>query len=312
MLVILTFGLFIPTNIKAGVLQQIVRKAGKVADDVPLRPMEETMSSPSTRKMAEELMQKPGKIKAGVPYSRALIQEIKTTSSALADPKVLKALDTLDDAGLEVVMLASRGAKNVEVAVKDIGRRAEFLRKVDGDTLCVLGRYDDLADEAINFQKALANPSNIPSPVGMRRVTLDDFGKFFKKFGEKGHDFWMKTIKPHWKFWAATTAISVILFTPEEDLENAIDSVVQEVRKVTNLSDKVIKESLGLGGEIAEKTLWAILAGFFNTWFGACFAIIGGILILLYVLSNPLVQGFFRKIGKMCVSIKKFVCPKRS
>lgn len=322
-LVIFTFGLYISTTLEAGVLQQIVRKAGKVADDVPLRPMEESAASPATRKMAHELMEKTRTADSAVPYSRALVREIKTASGTIVDPTVLRALDTLDDAGLEVVMLASRGAKNVTTAVPDIARRASFMRQANGDTLCVLGRYDDLAREAYKFQNTLANPKYIPSPEGMRRVTLDDFGAFFQKFGQKGHDFWMNTVKPNWKWWATGTALAVVLLTPEEDLDKAIEAVGWAADKVVDTGVKVVKEAVEVGtdaaedvlettGEAAGKTIMSVLRGFFSTWFGACVAIIGGLIGLLWVLSNPFIQKFFRWIARMAASIKKMVCPKRS
>lgn len=304
--------------LEAQVLQKIVRRTCRVADDIPLRPMEETMSSPGTRKMAQEFME-ARKLDAAVPYSRQLIREIEATSGNLMDPTVMKTLNKLDDAGLEVVMLANHGAKNLTTAVPDIARRAELLRKVDADTLCVIGRFDDLAGEALVFQKTLENPSLIRSPEGMRRVTLDDFGAFFKKFGEKGHDVWMNTIKPNWQWWVGGTALAAILLTPEEDLDKALESVGWAVGKVIRTGGRVVEktaeaaqETLETVGKTAEKSIWAILRGFCSTWTGSVILFVSILLIVLYVLSNQLVQSFFRWIGRMCVSIKNFLCPKRS
>jgi len=320
---VFTFGLFVSTNLEAGILQQIVRKAGKVADDVPLRPMEESMSSPATRKMAQECLETTRKVDSTIPYSRALVREIKAASGSIVDPAVLRTLDTLDDPSLEVVMLVSRGTKNVTATVPDIARRANFLRQANADTLCVLGRYDDLAREAHKFQNVLANPKYIPSPDGLRRVTLDDFGAFFQKFGQKGHDFWMNTIKPNWGWWITGTALAAILLTPEEDLDKAIEAVGWAAEKVVDTGVNAVKTVVEVGtdatedvlettGEAAGKSIMAILKGFFSTWFGTCVAIVGGLLALLWILSNTFVQRFFRYIAKMVVSVKNFVCPKRS
>lgn len=304
--------------LEAKVLQKLIRQTSRVADDIPLRPMEETMSSPGTRKMAQEFME-ARKLDAAIPYSRQLIREIETTSDNLMDPTVLKTLNKMDDAGLEVVMLANHGAKNITTAVPDIARRAELLRKVDADTLCVIGRFDDLAEEANVFQKSLTNPELIRSPEGMRRVTLDDFGAFFKKFGQKGHDFWMNTVKPNWKWWAGGTALAAILLTPEEDLDKAIEAVGWAAGKVIDTAGKVVEKTaetagkaLEDAGKTAEKSVWAIVRGFCSTWTGSAILFVSILLIVLYVLSNQVVQWFFRAIGRMCVSVKNFLCPKRS
>ncbi|MDO4571383.1 MAG: hypothetical protein Q4D38_13435 [Planctomycetia bacterium] len=245
---------FVPvwTSAHAGALQTLIRRAGKIGDDVPLRSMDDLATSPGTRKIAGETFGKAKHLHDSAAYTKRLIRQIEEVVGASADPALLKSLRQLDDAGLETVLLASRGSRNLVAAAPDIAHRADLFRKLDGETLCLIGRYDNLARDAYIFEQTRA-AGRIVSPPGVRGVTLDDFGNFFKKTGEKGYEFWQTSVRPHWKLWATSGVLATILLAPESYSEYAIEVASDGVQKIVRVAGAVVEESANVAGAVVSE-----------------------------------------------------------
>lgn len=240
-LLFLVFASLIPANSNAGVYRSVIRKTAKISDDVPLRALDET-ARPETRKMARELVENGRKFDQ-VSYSRQLAKQVENALTVTADPVLLRTISTIDDAGKETVLLLCRGSKNVSQAIPDIARRADFLKTVDADTLCVLGRYDGLAGEARNMDFYLKK-NLITTPKGLRRANMSDFGNFFRKNGTKGVEWWKKNVQPHWKAWAVGGALTAILIMPESYTDYVIEKAADGSVKIVHAGGKTLGEML--------------------------------------------------------------------
>lgn len=281
----------------------LVRSTARIADDVPLRSLENAVN-PGSSKMARELMETTGKgVNNSTPYTKQLIRQIEQTTGQAMDPAVLRTLGKLDESNLEAALLLSRGAQNITQTVPDIATRAALLRNVDGNTLCVLGRYGNLADEAVLFNRALDSKEGIKS--ASRAVTLDDFGNFFRQTGQGGYDFWMNTVKPNWKLFAAGGVLAVILITPEEYLNYGIETAADGVKKIIRVVGKAGGEAGAAVAEGAGEGVVAMLIALTKSIWGQIALLIGGLLGLIWLLSQSLVQigitsffGSLRRIWK--------------
>ncbi|MGL6226287.1 MAG: hypothetical protein ACRC10_06635 [Thermoguttaceae bacterium] len=275
----------------------LVRNTARIADDVPLRSLENAVN-PGSSKMAREMMETTGKgVNNSIPYTKQLLRQIEQTTGPVLDPAVLRTLGKLDEANLEAALLLSRGAQNVTHAVPDIATRAALLRNVDGNTLCVLGRYGNLADEAVLFNRAL-DSKGIHS--ASRAVTLDDFGNFFRQTGQGGYDFWMNTVKPHWKLFAAGGVLAVILITPEEYLNYGIETTAEGVKKIIRVVGKAGGEAGAAVAEGAGEGVVTMLIAMTKSVWGQIALLIGGLIGLIWLLSQSLVQiGITRFFGSI-------------
>lgn len=281
---ILLTGIAVPQSVSAGnPFRTIIRNSAKVADDVPIRAFDNA-ANPETRKMAREMVEQGRKLD-DLTYSRRLAKEIETVIGAAPDPALVKTVRSMDDAGKETILLLSRGSQKIEKTIPDIAMRADFLKRLDGDTLCVLGRYDGLTDQAYLFQKSL-DAGKIVSPKGVRAVTMDDFGAFFKKTGEKGVDFWQKTVKPNWKLWAAGGTLAAILVLPESYTDYVIETAADGAKKISRVAGKAIGET----GSAASEGLWEIAKGFCVSTAGTVTLAIASVVFLIWFFSLALVR----------------------
>lgn len=298
-LIFLMFGCWVPTVSQAGVFRTVIRKAAKVSDETPLKALDET-AGPETRKMARELVEDGRKIDR-ISYSRLLGKQVENALSVTADPSLLRTVNTLDDAGKETVLLLCRGGNNVSQAIPDIARRANFLKTMDADTLCVLGRYDNLAREAETMNLYLST-NKIAIPKGMRHVTMGDFGNFFRKNGEAGVEWWQKNVRPHWKAWAAGGALAAILILPESYTDYIIEKAADGSVKIVHAGGKILGETLSAG----ERSFAEVLKGVFSSTLGTVFFIIGTIIFLIWFFSLAVVQkitGLFTHVVRFLLRL---------
>ncbi len=237
-------------------LGRLVRSIARVGDDVPIRRIDEVAASPGMRRMAREvsddlLRRTEGVGKAigkGTTHTddvlartRAVRKALEETLSAVrAGPlreELLKNLGRLDLAAQEAALVLARGSKRLADTVPDIAVRSRLLRNGGGEMVAAIGRFDDLAEDALRFDLAAVDGA-IRSPPGMRKLASEDFGRFFLDQGGRAHRFWTAYVRPHWKLWLTGTALAAVMLAPDEFLDSA-----------GNLTQAGIEKLIKLGGE---------------------------------------------------------------
>lgn len=295
-----TIRLSVATIVLCGCLQSwalavdfssLVKKAGKFSDDVELKQLDEFAQQPGTIKAGRDILEKSGR-RADDAIERArLLRKALSETLDDVDPALLRQLDELDEASQQAALVLSRGARNLEDGIPDVALRGRFLQDGGGETLCTLGRYDDLMDDAIRFDTAV-RAGNIKVPPGARSVTLKEFGNFFYEQGDRAHHFWVNYVRPHWKLWLGGSALTAVMLAPDEYLDPVGDLTREGVKKVAQFGGDVlggalvgIVEGAGEGTtEAARKTSEA----FFRTFLTSVWGIVSlVVLATVGVLSVP-------------------------
>ena len=285
-------------------LSKVIRRAGHMADDVPLRNLDDFAPDKNISRNLRDTLSE-GRHLDDAAYARRLADSLGEAVQTL-DPAVIRTISQLDGPTQEMVVLVCRGTKHVDEIPLDLARRVDFLKAADGKTLCALGMDKTLVQDAIGMQDLL-RMGKIPSPKGLRAVTLDDFGAFFHKFGAKGVDIWKTTIRPHWKAWAVGGALAAVLITPEEYLDEFGNWLEDAAKKLANFGTEIVaKPVLGTvqgtveaTGEAAQDTLiWG--KNYFTSWKGICailafFLLACGIFASFRGLAADCCKGIFRR-----------------
>lgn len=137
-------------------LPKLIKQAGGIADNVPIRSMDDalemTRKGGKNAKWADEILESEKKLTKSLTRSDMLIRQVENSLGRL-DSSTQQLLRNADEADLATAFLMCRGAKNVSNHLPDVAMRADFMKSLDGNTLCVLGRYDDLVGEAHTFQR---------------------------------------------------------------------------------------------------------------------------------------------------------------
>ena len=120
----------------------------------------------------------------------------------------------LDEPTREVSLILARGSRSVRKSIPDIAVRSRFIREGGAETISALGLYDDLVEDAIRFNGAVAVRSCSDRPWNGPQVTLENFGRFFHSSGDRGHRFWTVYVRPHWKLWLGGSALAAVMLPP--------------------------------------------------------------------------------------------------
>ena len=270
-----SLGLFGPSAAQAQWrgLSKALRKTGKAAENVPFRQMDDFVPDAHIRRNAREVLMEKGKFLDEAAYARRMSDELGDLFRN-ADPATLQVVRKLDAPTQEMVFLASRGVRNVDEVPMDLLVRRELLNAADGKTLCALGLHPSLVPDAVNVQN-LIRAGKITTPDGMRRLSLDDFGSFFHRYGTAGVRFWEKHIRPNWKIWVGGGALTALLLTPEEYLNDSAEWLADGAAKIAKFGVEVVS---GIAAGTLEGTaegfgetlsrFWNWCASFFLTWKG--------------------------------------------
>lgn len=234
-------------------LGRLVRGIARVSDDVPLGKIDDVATGNGMRRAAQELMEESGtRIDDAAARTRAVRKALDEALSAIESKplrqQLAKDLARLDLPSQEAALLLARGSKRIADVVPDVALRSRLLREGGGEVVAALGRFDDLADDAVRFDLAVSKGA-VRSPSGMRKLGTDDFGRFFLEQGKRGHQFWTVYVRPHWKLWLAGTALAAVMIAPDEFLDAA-----------GNLTEHGIKRVGELGGEVLARTVTAAIA----------------------------------------------------
>jgi len=298
-----------PEPLQAANLGRIVRRAADVADDVPVRRLDDVMEQTAKSRAGRELLEKLSGSKHlddALEHSKALRKAMKEVLGS-ADGAVLKELDALPRATQEAALVMAHGGKRLKQAVPDLALRSRLIREGGAETLSALGRFDDLGDDLVRFDSAL-KAGKLPSPPGMRGVTVEDFGSFFHRQGERGHSFWQKYVRPHWKLWVGTTALAAVLLAPDEYLDKAGDLTREGLQKIGRLGGATLAGALagaieGAGEaakEVVEETVSSIRRTFFTSLSGIIAAVL---LVLVAMLLVPATRRVLVAVWRLPVTV---------
>jgi len=207
-----------------GVISDLIRGTAKVADDVPLRKVDDLIADLGRSKAAREAVEteirgagKIGKASEAVKgLSRAdevLLLLGKATKNL--DPSVLKRIEQLDEASRESALLMAKGGEQLQRSLPDLAARGRFLQEGGAETVAAIGVHGpDAARAAMRLDEAIQGGTVI-AKEGTRAASLADFGRVMTRTGDASWPFWKTYIQPHWKIWAGTGALAAYLAAPE-------------------------------------------------------------------------------------------------
>jgi hypothetical protein len=310
---------FATASSAVGDLARWARRAARIADDVPISRLDDVVKNPRTSRLGRELLEKQFPIKHlddAVERSRLLSRAFRE----LAGVDVGRHLDDIariSPTAPEAALVITRGARHLGDTVPDIALRTRLLREGGAETLAAVGRYDDLAEDLVRFDAALRT-QRLPSPPGVRALTLADFGSFFHTLGQRGHHFWTKYVRPHWPLWVGGAALAAVLLAPDEFLDGVGNLTAEGLEKVTRFGGELLGKTLGGAaagvvkgvGEgvktVVEGTAQSAYRTFFTSWSGLiALAVILLVIVALVPGLRKVLFSFFallglcgRKVGK--------------
>ena len=276
-------------------MAKTLRKIARVADDVPIAKLDDAATEMASGKFARELVEKTGtRIDDVADRTRALRKLLKESADGLP-PAVIKEIDELDGPAQEAMAVLARGSRNISAAIPDVAERSRLIAEGGADTLLVVGRYEDLAEDALRVSTA-ARLGKLPTPSG-GSLSLRDFDDFFISQGDRAKRFWDASVKPNWKLWTGTAALAMVLATPDEYLDEFGNLLHGAVEKIARVGGKVLGGALSSAAAVVEETLWALFKSFVSRPLGA--TLVGGCgLLALGGLERP-IRGLVRLVQSL-------------
>ncbi len=207
-----------------GVVDDLVRGTARVADDVPLKKLDDLVAELSKSRAAREAvdveLRKAGRIVEGggvvrgAARSDEVLRLLRSATTQL-DPSVLKRLEGLDGVSREAALVLAKGGDDLAKTVPDLAARARLLREGNAETVAAVGLFGpDAARAALRLDEAIRGGS-VAVRKGGRAVTVADFGNVLTRQGDAAWSFWKVYVRPHWKVWAASGALAAYLANPE-------------------------------------------------------------------------------------------------
>ncbi len=256
-----------PTPVRAGWLDRIVRKAARVGEDVPIGKLGKLDDAADAARLApsgRKALEAEGALDsaARITRARAVVREALGTA---ADPALLREVARLDGPLLEVSAAVAKGSRRVAETIPDVAARGRLLSVGGADTLVVLGRYGDLADDAVRFESAARGGKLLPAP-GRSAVELQDFNRFFMTEGDRASTFWGKYVKPHWKVWLGGSALAAVMATPDEYIDQGGELTQAGIKKlghgIATGIGAVVEGTIEAGAEVAKAPIKGAARGF--------------------------------------------------
>ena len=210
------------------VLARLARKAVRVADDVPVRQLDDVVQMAGQRPVREAMergveaeLRRMGKLPDSLDAgarARIIVEESPALMARLAsgaDPSLLRQLDQADNATRLTAFTLARGGDRIADAVPDLARRAELLERGGAPLVTSAGIHGpDFMNDAMRLDALIQSGRLLPAP-GLRSPTLADFGVVMAKTPEASATFWSRYVRPNWKWWAGGTALGLYLVNPE-------------------------------------------------------------------------------------------------
>lgn len=254
----------VPPPATAANLGKLVRAAGRLSDDVPIGRLDDVASEIASSGAARRALKKAGVVTEDSLARGRAVRRLLGEAVGEVSPTILRQVDALDDVSREVALVLARGSRGVRRNIPDLALRGRFVRDGGAETLAALGLYDDLVEDAIRFDVAVRG-GRLLAGTGGRRISLEEFGRFFRTTGDRGHRFWVACVRPHWKLWLGGTALAAVMLTPDDYLDAAGDLTKQGLEKIGRLGGTALAGALEgvvrVAGEAARgtaETIWAI------------------------------------------------------
>ena len=275
-----------------GVMDDLVRGTARVADDIPVKRIDDLVAELSKSRAAREAidteLRKAGRLTGtgdivrGTARSDEVLRLLRSATSEL-DPNVMRRIEQLDDASRDVALVLARGGEEFTRTLPDLATRGRLLREGGAETVAAVGMFGpDAARAALRLDEAIRGGSVILKD-GTRAVTLADFGSAMSRSGDASWRFWKEYIQPHWKIWAASGALAAYLANPEYFQDAAGKLTEAGFKHLTEFAGEVAAAAIrGVGqgsGNAAEKVTSAAQDTFFSGDKGV-YAVVGTLIFL--------------------------------
>ncbi len=207
-----------------GVMDDLLRGTARVADDVPVKKVDEFVAELGKSRAAREAVdieiRKMGRLAEtgdairGAARSDEVLRLLRTATSDL-DPSVIRRIEQLDDASRDAALLLAKGGDELTRAVPDLATRGRLVREGGAETVAAVGMFGpDVGRAALRLDEAIKG-GTVAVRNGGRVVTVADFGVAMTRYGDASWKFWKDYVQPHWKLWAASGALAAYLRNPE-------------------------------------------------------------------------------------------------
>ncbi len=291
---------------QAANLAQVIRKLAGVADDIPVRGLDEVVEDAATRRAGRRLLGdlNRGKRLDDLAEESAALRYAWKKGLGVGDSRLLRELESLPPASQRAALVVAHGGQRLKAVVPDVAVRSRLVSEGGAETLAALGRFEDLAEDALGFHVAL-KAGKLPSPPGARSLTLNDFGRFFHTQGDRAHHFWSQYVRPHWKLWLGSAALAAVLLAPEEYLDAMGRLTQQGLEKLGRFAGKRLADVIGgtIAGagagtkEVVTGTARSLARTFFTSGSGLASASVLALGALL--LLRPTRRWIFRTIRRV-------------
>lgn len=289
-----------------GVLIDLVRGATRVADDIPVKKMDDLIEgvskSRTVRKAVDKELQSARRIAGstdlirGAARSDGVLRLLRSATSNL-DPKVMRRLEKLDDASRDVAVVLARGGKELCTTLPDVASRGRLLKAGGAETVAAIGMFGpDAAKAALRLDSAVRGGAIVVKRGG-RAVSVADFGRIMTRTGDASWTFWKTYVQPHWKIWTTSGALALYFSNPEFFQDRAGKLTEAGFRHLTELAGELAASAIrGVGkgsGEAARNITQATSETFLDQKYGR-YAIIGTLVFLACIAL------LFRRIRYWC------------
>lgn len=278
------------------VMNDLVRGTARVADEVPVKKVDELVAdlgkSRAAREAVDTELRKAGRLTdtgdvlRGAARSDEVLRLLRTATSDL-DPSVIRRLEQLDGRSLDVALVLARGGDELSRTVPDLASRGRLIREGGPETVAAVGMFGpDAARAVLRLDEAIKGGSLIVKD-GSRAVTVADFGNVMARYSDASWNFWKHYVQPHWKVWATSGAIAVYLTNPEYFQDVAGRLTDAGFRLLTEFVGEIAAAAIrGVGkgsGDAVEQVAEATRETFFRSGNGV-YSIIGTIIFVAGVL----------------------------
>lgn len=207
-----------------GVMDDLLRGTARVADDAPVKNVDEFVAelgkSHAAREAVDTEIRKAGRLvetgiaTRGAARSDEVLRLLRTATSDL-DPSVIRRIEQLDDASRDAALVLARGGDELTRAVPDLATRGRLVREGGAETVAAVGMFGpDAGRAALRLDEAIKGGTVVVRDGG-RVGTVADFGVAMTRYGDASWKFWKDYVQPHWKLWAASGALAAYLADPE-------------------------------------------------------------------------------------------------
>ncbi|MBF0471192.1 MAG: hypothetical protein HQL48_07420 [Gammaproteobacteria bacterium] len=215
----------------------LIRQSGKLAEDIPLRNLDD-----AAERIRKARMNKMDDLRP--PHGIELMRQLEKGLDG-ADPNLLKRLDQLDEIDKSTALVLVRGSDQIAKSVPDIALRGRLIREGGTNLIVSSGLYgDDMVKSALRFQYAL-DAGSIAVPRGKRAVDLAEFSTALTHYGKGSIRFFHQYIKPNWKVWASSGLLTWWVIAPDHFQDTAGNLVQSGIETITELAGEVAGSILG-------------------------------------------------------------------